>query len=135
MRPCPSVVLSRLRPLIFILFLPPFLSSPTSALAMEKDLPLISSDIRVVEGNAVFESDSRKLEKELERAADTFGKELRADLQVLFDDNHMDWKTYFEIETMAFRPTDTWTRGDPSEKEYENLYQQNILFAINFRIG
>jgi hypothetical protein len=35
---------------------------------------------------------------------------------------------------MAFRPADAWAREYKSNKEYENLYQQNILFALSFRM-
>jgi hypothetical protein len=112
-----------------------------AAPAAERDLPLLpllplpASDVRVVEGDAIFEDALRKLEKELENAADSFGKGLRADVQAQFDDNQMDWKVYFEAEAAAFKPANFWTRQDTSQREYENLYQQNILFAINFRIG
>jgi hypothetical protein len=35
---------------------------------------------------------------------------------------------------VAFKPANQWTRENPSEEKYENLYQQNALFAIRSRI-
>ena len=114
---------------VLILFF--VLSSPVFAW----NYPLTSSDARVVEGNAIFEDASRKLEKELDIITERFARKLRPDIQVIFDDSQMDWIVYLETEKVAFKPTNEWTVGVSSSDKYENLYQQNVLFALNFRIG
>ena len=107
---------------------------PTSAFAVFRDLPLVSGDSRVIKGNAIFEENLRILENELDMAVEEFARKLRPDVQVFFDENQMDWKVYFETEKVAFKPTNVWTRGSRTSEKYENLYQQNVLFALNFRI-
>jgi|GEM_PF-2217457 len=116
---------------IFLLFFTLF--SPLFAHA--RVFPLALNDARVVEGDAIFEDASRRLEKELDIMAEGFARKLRPDIQVIFDDNQMDWRVYLEAEKVAFKPTDGWTSSSPSSEKYENLYQQNVLFAVEFRIG
>ena len=138
-------------PIVFILFLLTF-SPPASAKDMNfpasndvkapaaSPLPKIEflepNDARALEGNAIFENASRRLEKELYALADGFARELRHSVRIAFDDSQMDWLVYFHIEVMAFKPSDAWSREVPlkgSKGDYENLYQQNILFALSFR--
>ena len=118
-----------------VLFLVLFLLLPAPAFTAERDYPLVSSDARVLEGNEIFESAFRKLEKELDVLVEKYATELRPDIQILFDDSQMDWIVCFNAEAKAFRPTDVWTRENASGDIYENLYQQNMLFALSFRIG
>ena len=120
---------------IFILYLSLFLPLSHPAFAEKMDLPLVSSDLRVIEGNAIFENALQKLEKELKTEADEYARKLRPDVQIIFDYNQMDWIVYFHIEAMAFKPADVWSRREPARDEYENLYQQNTLFALDFRVG
>ena len=116
---------------IFVLLF--LLSSP--ALAGTRNFPLVSSDARVLEGNAVFDDALRRLEKELDIVTERFARSLRPDIQVIFDNSQMDWKVYLETEKVAFKPADVWMRSNPFSLKYENLFQQNMLFAVNFRIG
>ena len=119
---------------IFVLFALPFLLLPTLASAGERNYPLVSTDARVLEGNAIFANDFHKLETELDILTEEYRKKLTPPVQVLFDNSHMDWIVYFRTEELAFKPTNVWLKEKPSSIKYENLYQQNMLFALNFRM-
>ena len=135
MRSFINVCFARLRFLsVFILFTLPFLLLPASASAGERNYHLVSTDARVLEWNAVFENAFHKLENELNILSDEFARKLTPVVQVLFDYSHMDWIVYFRTEELAFRPTNVWLKENPLSQKYENLYQQNMLFALNFRM-
>ena len=134
MRPFINVCFTRFLFLsVFVLFALSTLLLPAPVSAGERNYPLASTDARVLEWNAVFENDFHKLENELDILADEFAKKLTPVVQVLFDYSHLDWIVYFRTEAMAFRPTNVWLREKPTSK-YENLYQQNMLFALDFRM-
>ncbi|MCL1875592.1 MAG: hypothetical protein FWF87_04970 [Synergistaceae bacterium] len=111
-----------------------FTPAPTFTPTLSPDYPLASNDRRVIVGNAIFEEAFKKLDKELEIATEGYARKLRPEIQVIFDECQMDWKVYFETERVAFRPTNVWTRSNPKSKKYENLHQQNLLFAMKFRL-
>lgn len=119
---------------VFILFAVVCFVPSASAEAPAPDYPLVSTDNRVIVGNAVFEEAYKNLEKELDIAAEEYARKLRPEIQVIFDESQMDWKVYFETERVAFRPTNVWTRSNPKSVKYENLHQQNLLYAMNFRL-
>ncbi|MDR1916948.1 MAG: hypothetical protein LBQ58_10280 [Synergistaceae bacterium] len=95
--------------------------------------PLVSSDISVISGNAAFENDFRERVSSLDAVVRKFEHGLMMDRQVALENNQLDWREYFYVEKFAFEPGDAWTRIIPSEDKYENLYQQNLLFALDFR--